>query len=465
MVRRVEPALLLTVSGAAWFLADVWPESVFLHRALLFHAILACPGWRPRAPASAVVAAAYLLALMPAVWARDAVSVVSVGVLVAAAWTTDTRHRAPALAGAVVLATGVTGSVLLRLVVDGLAGERLAWLTYAASCATVGVVLAVGLSRRAVPLANRVVELAESTSGTLRDVLAHVLDDPALQVGYWDGQHYRDSSGQEVAAQPEVDGRAVTFVRRDAQPFAVVVHTASILDDPPLVSAVTTATRLTATNAILQTTIHRQLSELKASRRRLLDADDTQRRQLAGRVRSGAGRHLDVIRDLLLAAAGGGEPPPGVGRALAVLEQTDRELDQLARGLYPPELAHGLDAALRSLAASDPSLEVDVTATCVDPPPDVAAGVYFVCAEGIANVHKHADASAAGVSVTITPDVAVVHVADHGPGGADPARGSGLSGIRDRVEALGGTLSIDSPPNGGTRLQARIPTARSAASA
>jgi signal transduction histidine kinase len=136
------------------------------------------------------------------------------------------------------------------------------------------------------------------------------------------------------------------------------------------------------------------------------------------------------------------------------------ELRDLARGIHPPILAdRGLEAAITSIAARSPlavSIEVELPSR---PPAAVEGAAYFVVTEAIANATKHSGAQAVLVRLVRRDDALVVEVADDGLGGADP-QGSGLLGLRRRVEALDGTLSVVSPPGGGTTLHAEIPSRR-----
>jgi signal transduction histidine kinase len=139
------------------------------------------------------------------------------------------------------------------------------------------------------------------------------------------------------------------------------------------------------------------------------------------------------------------------------LSQALEELRELARGIHPAVLTdRGLEAALESLAARAP-LPVEIDGASCDLPPQVEAAAYYVVSEALANVTKYAQASAVEVKVARNNGAAVVEVADDGVGGADPARGSGLRGLADRVASLSGTLEVDSPPGAGTRVRAEIP--------
>jgi signal transduction histidine kinase len=146
-----------------------------------------------------------------------------------------------------------------------------------------------------------------------------------------------------------------------------------------------------------------------------------------------------------------------MARAEDQLARTLEELRRLAHGLHPRVLSeHGLAGALAVLA-KDLSLPVDIKISDDQLPRRVAVAAYFVCAEALANVAKHAAAAHVAVAVTASEDRVKVEIADDGVGGADPAHGSGLRGLADRVETLGGTLRVESVPGRGTRLAAEIP--------
>ena len=206
----------------------------------------------------------------------------------------------------------------------------------------------------------------------------------------------------------------------------------------------------------------RQQQELEASRSRILAATDDARRRLERNLHDGAQQRLvSLALSLRLAQSKLQKDPDAAERILEAsreeLAQALEELRELARGIHPAVLTdRGLEAALETLAARAP-LPVRVDGPDAELPPPVAAAVYYVVSEALANVTKYAQASSVKVTVGQTNGYALVEVADDGVGGADPARGSGLSGLADRVASLSGKLAIDSPPGAGTRVRAEIP--------
>jgi signal transduction histidine kinase len=310
-------------------------------------------------------------------------------------------------------------------------------------------------------VADLVVELGEARSGTLRDELARALGDPSLQVGYWlpESAAFVDAAGRPLAVPDPGAGRAATVVERDGQPLAVLVHDPAVLGDPGLAGAVSAAAGLAAANARLQAEVRSRLAEIAASRRRILAAADEERDRLERQLRDGAQRRLGelaaILRQACQSAAGQGTAER-IARAELQLDRTQEDLGRLARGLHPRQLSgQGLAAALAALASDFP-LHVDLTVAVTATSPAVAACGYFVCAEALANVAKHASASAVQISVTPRPAAIIVEVADDGAGGADP-KGRGIRGLADRVQTLGGTLTVASAPGQGTRLTAVIP--------
>ena len=192
---------------------------------------------------------------------------------------------------------------------------------------------------------------------------------------------------------------------------------------------------------------------------RILIAADAQRDRLERQLRDGAQRQLARVSEHLATAAG--LASEHTATELAALDeelvQAAVELDELAQGIHPHALLEGgLGVALPKLvdhAAHPVTLDVNVGRL----PAGLEAAVYFVCAEALTNAAKHAAAAAVTVSVRCAGDDVCVEVTDDGAGGADVRGGSGLRGLADRVDALGGVLTIDSPPSAGTRVLATLP--------
>ena len=206
-----------------------------------------------------------------------------------------------------------------------------------------------------------------------------------------------------------------------------------------------------------------RLEELAASRARIVNAGDVERRRLERNLHDGAQQRLVALALALRLVSGKLESDPDVARELLAgagreLALALDELRELARGLHPAVLTdRGLGAAVATLADRAP-FPVEI-ATMPDErlPEPVEAGAYYLIAEALTNVAKYASASTVRVAVTASNGSLEVEVSDDGIGGADPAAGSGLRGLADRVEALGGTLTVTSPAGAGTTLRAEIP--------
>jgi PAS domain S-box-containing protein len=203
--------------------------------------------------------------------------------------------------------------------------------------------------------------------------------------------------------------------------------------------------------------------QLAASRARIVEAGDAERRRLERNLHDGAQQRLVALAlTVRLAERRLGTNPDEACRLLDAagteLEQALAELREIARGLHPAILSErGLGPALETLATRAPvPVEVDGVVT-ERLPARVEAAAYYVVAEALTNIAKYADASAARVEFTRADGRLIVTVADDGVGGADASRGSGLRGLADRVEALGGRLEVTSPPGAGTTLRASLP--------
>jgi signal transduction histidine kinase len=211
----------------------------------------------------------------------------------------------------------------------------------------------------------------------------------------------------------------------------------------------------------LDAELQARLEELRASRARIMEAGDAERRRLERDLHDGAQSRLVglalLLRSARTRAAADAELAQLLDRAQDELQTSLEELRELARGIHPAVLTdRGLEPALHSLVSRAP---VPVTLDIADQrlPGPVESAAYFVVSEALANVAKYARATHATVAIRRTNGRVTVEVTDDGVGGADAARGSGLRGLEDRVAALDGTLSLDSPPGRGTRLQAEIP--------
>lgn len=477
---------LLALVGLTWFLgtfaesgqsryAGFGAAMVTLHRGPLVHALLTYPNGRlERRVEQAAVAVAYALSPYSGVGATPTAGIVLAAMVLAVggqrffeAVGPQRRARAVAAAASMVFAAVLVFSALTRLGKAGTSLDRAVLWAYMVVLAGIAIGLALDLVLAPwlrATVTGLVVDLGEAANaGTLRERLASALGDRSLVLGYRlpDGGGYVDEGGREVEL-PEEDGeRRVTMVRQDGEPIAALVHDTDVLASPDLLESVAAAARIAVANTRLHVEVLRQVDELAASRRRLVEAADAERRRLARELREGAERRLDHVQVLLREA--GGEANGGVATMLAEtqtrLERTRSELREFARGIHPRALTEGgLPAALRELAERA-AVPVELHVAEARHPGPVEAAVYFVCSEALANIGKYAEASRALVEVSEHGNVVVVAVSDDGKGGASTEEGSGLRGLSDRVEALGGRLKVTSPQGQGTRLVAEVPIA------
>jgi len=474
----------MAATGFTWFLwnfgdvgmaAPAWVAAhmVYLHRGPLVQLVLTYPSGRPSSRlAKAAVAVGYAAAVITPVWDSQVATIVLAGLLVAVsargyveAVGRTRRARLIALQATAGLSLVLAGIAAARLLLPPGNVSGLSLVVYEVSlCMLAGGLLAgllVAPWQRAA-IADLVVELGEAHSGTLRGQLSRALGDPSLELGYWlpDRTVFIDAESRTLSLPPPGSGRSVTVVEGQGQPVAALVHDPAVLEDPGLLEAVASAAQLAASNARLRAEVQARVVELAASRRRILAARDEERQRLERRLHEGAERRLGELADTLRRgrrSASGKRTRDQIARAEEQLGRTLEELRRLAHGLHPRVLSeHGLEGALEALA-EDLSLPVQVEVRGDQVPERVAVATYFVCAEALTNVAKHAAAAHVAVAVTSSEGRVRVEIADDGVGGADPGRGSGLRGLADRVETFGGTLQVESTAGHGTRLAAEIP--------
>jgi signal transduction histidine kinase len=375
------------------------------------------------------------------------------------------RRRAllPSLGGAFGLLC--FAGLLINDLVSGTRSQALLWI---AACSLVAVPAAflAGLLRSRLArgnLAELFLGLGAMRGDDLRAALAKTLGDPLLAVGYPvpGGDAYVDAAGEPLALPSPGGDRAVMPIERDGDEVAALVYDASLDDDPELVEAVRAAAAIAIENERLHSESHEQLVELKASRERIVSAGDAERRRLERNLHDGAQQRLVAIAmQLRLLQRRVGDDPSAnelVTTASEELAHSLAELRELARGIHPAVLEHGLAAALDSLAGRS----TVATTLAYEPdgslPEQVELAAYFVASEALANVAKYARAENATIRVWRVGDAASIEIADDGIGGADDSLGSGLRGLADRVEALDGRLWVVSPPGRGTTVTAELP--------
>jgi signal transduction histidine kinase len=347
-------------------------------------------------------------------------------------------------------------------------GQAAKWVVYCVFASVPIAVLVVLLQRRLArgTVAGLVVELGDRSRGfDLRDALARALGDPALELAYWfaAGDRYVDADGRPVEL-PAPDGTPVaTVVERGGRPVAALIHDPALAENLELVESVCAAAALTLENERLQAELRARLAELRASRARLVEAGATERRRIDRDLHDGAQQRLiSIALSLGLAEARLPEDPLSAARIVREAREAVgvalADLRELSQGIYPSILSErGLAAALDELARGA-ALPVTLEARLPNRlPPPVEAAAYFVVSEALANAAKHSHASDAHVAATVVDEILELEVADDGIGGAGGGAGTGLRGLTDRVEGLGGRFTITSPPGRGTTIRAEFP--------
>ena len=300
----------------------------------------------------------------------------------------------------------------------------------------------------------------------LREALATAVHDPSLDVGYWipERQQYLDEQGALVPVEGRSPG-ATTLLQRDGQPVAALLHDEVVGEQRALLEAVAATAGLAIENERLHAEVRAQLAEVRASRARIVAAGAAERRRVERNLHDGAQQSLlSVLLGLRLVRAqldsGSHEAArASLDHACQALTGALEEVRELARGIHPAVLSDaGLADALRTLAERS---AVPVVLEDVPPgrlPALLEETAYYVVAESLANVAKHARATRALVHVRHGNGRLEVEVRDDGTGGADLDRGSGLRGLVDRVAAVDGRLQVEST-SAGTCVRAVIPCA------
>ncbi len=487
--RRAQPrnriGLLMVLVGVAWF-ADTLPDEpnplyhiVFkAWPAMLGHLVVAFPTGRLKTwPRRLVVAGGYLAVAVLTVasqvdsvpWAvavqrteTAATAVIGFGMLSLQLhrWRCSSmaqRRTLTAMLGAstvAVVAFAVWGPVAR-------AGLNPPAAVLMLALVGIPIVYLAGLLRRRMDrggVADLVVRLnGDSPRAGVRDALAATLHDPGLLVGYWmaSEERYVDASGRPVAADGD---RVQTRVDRGSSPVALLLHDPGL--DLELVDAACAAVALALENERLTAELRARLRQLAESRGKLLRAGESERRRLERNLHDGVQqRLLSVAMTLGLA-----ETLPAerglklVGEAKSAVLATIDDLRAVCHGIHPPVLTErGLHGAVRELTAlAEPRVELVMDLT--EPvPQQVETTAYYVVAEALANVTKHAEASRTRVAITSGGGSLVVQVDDDGRGGADLRDGSGLRGLTDRVEATGGTMRVLSAVDEGTSVRVVLP--------
>jgi signal transduction histidine kinase len=306
-----------------------------------------------------------------------------------------------------------------------------------------------------------------ATPREVQSALREILEDPGLNLYWWDWERrrYVDVDGR-VAEPAPVPGAMVTPIEYPTRKIGAMLHRRRLLESPEFLGSFVPMIRIAMERDRLHRDLVAKLEQLRASRLRIVRAADEERRRLERNLHDGAQQRLTAslfpLRRLRQRASGDEEVESLVDGALAELEGAIEDLRELARGLHPPLLQReGLAAALqaganRSTVPVELGLEIPGRL-----PPELEAAAYYVCAEAATNTVKHARASQVWLSAVQANGTLTVVVRDDGIGGACVECGedmaTGLGGLKDRVEALGGVLDVVSPEGQGTLLTATFP--------
>jgi signal transduction histidine kinase len=346
------------------------------------------------------------------------------------------------------------GGTLALVVVPGVTGvEAFSWLAFVAFAATpfaflAGLVRAdVSQSRGVRSLVARLADLPERAD--LRDALTDALGDPTLRLAFWlpEQERYVDAAGAPMVVGSD---QMVTEIERDGRRVAAIVHDRALAEHTETVQAAGAATALLLENQRLDAELRAHIVELRASRTRIVEAADTERRRIERNLHDGAQSRLVALAlNMRLGRAAVGDESPAaalIDASIDEVRQSLEELRELARGIHPPVLSQrGLEPALRVLAARAP-LPVEFVGGLGDRLPEaVETAAYFVVSEALTNVAKYAQAEHATVRIQRDDGRLLLEISDDGVGGAQ------------RVAALDGELDITSPAGEGTRLRVRLP--------
>ena len=476
---------LLVAAGIAWFAGNFAGEATawvawsaehlrLIHRAILFQAMITFPLPRLRDRVErVVVVVAYAGVLVLGVARYEWWTIAwAIGMLVLCAGLIRRRTALLRSAGFQVLSVMAVFSAVLILVavmllsLGAAPAPRIAVVTYQAGLVLTALYLAIRVSewrRRAVKVADAVVELTLGPASNVRDLLSHALRDSSVEISFAvsDGSAtwWVDEVGRSVESLSAA-GRSVVPILVDGRRVAEVASAVDFQGLPALLAAVESATRLAADHARLRSGLRREVDVLAASRLRLLTAADDQRAGLAEQLEREAGSSLAQIRSVLAGIAPGDQAvDEAAERCGARLQSLEGDLGSLAAGLGPAALTGGgLRQALEQLAGDGSVAVTLVVDGAVD---EVSLGtartIYFVCSEAITNASKYSGAMCVRVALRSTAACMTLDIVDDGCGGAHLSTGSGLQNMADRVDALGGIFDLNSPLGAGTRLTVELP--------
>jgi signal transduction histidine kinase len=301
----------------------------------------------------------------------------------------------------------------------------------------------------------------------LADALADVLGDPSLALAFWVGRGgtggYVDAAGTPVDLPAAGSGRAAVEIAVDNRQVGAIAYDATLIADEELVRTAGRVVALALDRERLTAELRASRERLRVSRARVVEAADEERRRIARDLHDGLQTRLvvlaiqaDRLRSDGLVSDGARADAAQLGSGL---ESAIGELRELVQGLLPAILAErGLYAAVEDLADRFPlPISVELDARRAPLPAPVESTGYFVVSEALTNAVKHSRAGELRLRIERTNGRLSIEIRDDGVGGAGVGIGTGLRSMADRVEALDGSLRVDSPPGGGTRVLAEVP--------
>jgi hypothetical protein len=446
-------ALLASATGLLWFAGDLAEPLVFAHRAPLSHLLLLYPEIRfQRRGQRWLVGAFYAACLIYPIGRLDGTTValfvaVVVATLVGRRASPGASRRSIGLAraGAVLIWGLLVAATLARS-----AGAHLdAALLVAYEIILIAVVAVVVLDERyrrsrAAIVTNLAVDLGAERVRTLRDLVADALGDPSVVLGLVTPDGLMDEAGQPVTLRSR-SGQVTTDLLERRRRIAVLQHDPALLRDRRLLDSVAALTAIALANVRLHQEVVVSIAEVTASRRRLLAVSDAERDRLEDALQVDVMARLARVSTIFAQLRS--------NELCGQLESSRETIRLFARGVYPRALNEVGLAAIRDL---DRLGDVTITVPNERFAPQIEAAAYFLCLEALTNVAKYAHATTVTVSVRTVNGKLLIEIADDGIGGTDPAKGSGLLGLRDRLDALGGVLTVQTSPDG-TLIRGSIP--------
>ncbi len=342
-----------------------------------------------------------------------------------------------------------------------------------AAIAGVPVAFALGVLRGGFARTGELEELAAwlgargTSRRTLRELLADTLGDPSLELFFWipDQERFVDAGGHRVTLPERHTARAAVTIELDQAQVGAITYDLTVIGDPDRVRAAGQVVALAVDRERLTAELLASQRELLQSRERLVEAGDRERRRIAQDLHDGLQARLVLLaldaQRIAMNASASGAIEQAATRLRRRIDSAAEELREFTHAVMPaPLMERGLAAATEDLLDRLPvPATLDLRITDGRFPAAVESTAYFVLAEGLTNAIKHANARRVAVRITHIDGHVVIEVDDDGDGGADVDGGTGLRGLADRVDALGGRLVVHTRTGAGTQLVAELPCA------